>query len=351
MNTAFKQNRQVAIWLIIGACMIIIQVLLGGITRLTGSGLSITEWKPILGTLPPMSEHEWNEAFDKYKQIAQYKYIHNYFTLSDFKFIYFWEWFHRNWGRFMGFVFIIPFVYFLYTKKINRSMLWPMVTILLLGGLTGILGWVMVSSGVGTKLVYVDHIKLAIHLMSAVLLLSFVVWFALKISFDKYAITHSPNIKRFNIILLILVVIQLIYGAFMAGTHAGKAAITWPDINGSFFPKMFDDGNIWHDVTSNHITIQFIHRNLAYLIGVLVLIFTLKLYNQPPKNYLYKLRNLPIAITLIQITLGVLTLVLYLNDSHRVLFGTLHQLFGILLLVSLVITLFFSGKAERNKHH
>ncbi len=112
-----KKHRPVAIWLFIGAGMIIIQVLLGGITRLTGSGLSITEWKPILGALPPMNEHDWNVAFEKYKQIAQYKYIHNYFSLHDFKFIYFWEWLHRNWARFMGVVFIVPFVYFIYKGK------------------------------------------------------------------------------------------------------------------------------------------------------------------------------------------------------------------------------------------
>src|SRR5690606_39950262 len=115
------------------SALIIIQILLGGITRLTGSGLSITEWQPILGALPPMNERDWNEAFEKYKQIAQYKYIHNYFTLEDFKFIYFWEWLHRNWARFMGVVFIIPFIYFIFKKRIDRSMLWPMVVLFLLG--------------------------------------------------------------------------------------------------------------------------------------------------------------------------------------------------------------------------
>ena len=353
MNNELQKNKAVAIWLVIGAVMIIIQILLGGITRLTGSGLSITEWKPILGALPPMNEHDWNEAFDKYKQIAQYKYIHNYFTLSDFKFIYFWEWFHRNWGRFMGVVFAVPFIYFLYKRKINRSMLWPMVTLFILGGITGALGWIMVSSGVGTELVYVDHVKLAIHLMSAVLLFCFVIWFALKISYRRDNIIASPTLKTFNWILIGSVTVQLIYGAFMAGTHAAKSAVTWPDINGSFFPALFSeqDGSIWYNITSNLITVQFIHRNLAYLILLLVILFTIKLYNQPKESYLYKLRNLPIGITLIQVVLGVITLVTYLNNNHKIVFGVLHQMFGVLTIGALIVTLYFSGKKERLLHH
>lgn len=339
-----RKNRSVAIWLVIGAIMIIIQVLLGGITRLTGSGLSITEWKPILGALPPMNDSDWNEAFDKYKQIAQYKYIHNYFSLSDFKFIYFWEWFHRNWGRFMGVVFAVPFIYFLYKGKISRSMLWPMVTLFILGGVTGALGWIMVSSGVGTELVYVDHLKLAVHLMSAVLLFCFVVWFALKITYSSSEIKPVPSIQSFNWILIALISVQLIYGAFMAGTHAAKSAVTWPDINGNFFPAMFNEkeGNVWYNITSNLITIQFIHRSLAYLILLLVILFTIKLYNQPKESYLYKLRNLPIGITLVQVVLGIITLVTYLNNHHKIIFGVLHQLFGILTIGIFIIMLYFT---------
>src|SRR5690606_25315793 len=125
----------------------VIQVLLGGITRLTGSGLSITEWKPILGTIPPLNEQAWQEAFLKYQQIAQYKLLNSHFSLSDFKAIYFWEWFHRNWARFMGLVFIIPFVYFIFTKKIDKKMIKPMIILFLLGALQGLIGWIMVKSG------------------------------------------------------------------------------------------------------------------------------------------------------------------------------------------------------------
>lgn len=338
-----------AIWLLTGAVMIIIQVALGGITRLTGSGLSITEWKPILGAIPPVNEQQWNEAFDKYKQIAQYKYIHNHFSLGDFKFIYFWEWLHRNWGRFMGVVFAIPFIYFLLKKKFDRSMILPMIVLFILGGITAALGWIMVSSGVGTDRVYVDHLKLAVHLMSAVVLFCFVLWFALKISYPREANTINSSVKTFNILLIGLVTIQLIYGAFMAGTHAAKSAVTWPDINGDFFPALFTEhnGSMWYNITSNLITIQFIHRSLAYFILLMIIIFTLKLYNVGKNTRLYKLRNLPLTITLTQVILGIITLTGYLNDNHKVVFGMLHQIVGILTIGSLIITLYFTGKHVR----
>ncbi|MFT3903121.1 MAG: COX15/CtaA family protein [Niabella sp.] len=342
-----NRSKPVAIWLLIGAAMIIVQVMLGGITRLTGSGLSITEWKPILGALPPMNEHDWNLAFDKYKEIAQYKYIHNHFTLSDFKFIYFWEWFHRNWGRFMGLVFIVPFVYFIYTRRINRTMFWPMVVLFLLGGLQGAIGWIMVASGVGTDLVYVDHIRLAVHFMAALVLLVYVVWFALMLLWPRRALAYRPRAKRFNLVLLALLTVQLTYGAFLAGTHGGMASVTWPTINGSFFPKMLTESPMIKDITSNAITVQFIHRNLAYLIALLVIVFTVRLCRIPGKSLLTKVRLWPIITVLLQVLLGVLVLVNYLDETRRLYLGVAHQLMGIFLLISLVVTYYACGKKQR----
>src|SRR6187455_1439815 len=155
-----KRNSPVAIWLLIGVGMIMIQVLLGGITRLTGSGLSITEWKPLLGALPPLNEDAWNKAFDQYKQIGQYKQINFDFTLSDFKFIYFWEWFHRQWARIMGLVFAFGFIYFIIRKRFKKEMIWPMVLLFLLGALQGAIGWIMVKSGLNENDLYVSHIRL-----------------------------------------------------------------------------------------------------------------------------------------------------------------------------------------------
>ncbi len=337
-----KKNRPVAIWLFVGAALILVQILLGGITRLTGSGLSITEWKPILGALPPMNEHDWNLAFEKYKQIAQFKYIHNYFTLSDFKFIYFWEWLHRNWGRFMGIVFIIPFVYFICKGRIGRDLLWPMLTILLLGALQGAIGWIMVASGIGTDLVYVSHIRLAVHFMAALVLLVYVVWFAMKLWVPDFRKLNIPRIRNFTLLLLAILTVQLIYGAFMAGTHAAKSAITWPDINGKFIPDM-SEGGVFH----NLLAIQFIHRGLAYIITALLVWFTVLLYRQPKDSALYKIRNIPLLTAGAQVALGIFTLIHYLTDA-RLWLGISHQLVGILLLLSLVVVYFYSaGRLKR----
>lgn len=344
-----QNNRLVAHWLLLGAILIVIQILLGGITRLTGSGLSITEWKPILGTIPPMNEQQWQDAFDKYKQIAQYKYIHNYFTLRDFKFIYFWEWFHRNWGRFMGLVFIVPFVYFIYKRKITLSLFWPMVLLFLLGGLQGAIGWIMVKSGVGTSLVYVSHIRLAIHFMAALILLVYVVWLAMSISVPQSKLSPSLKIKRYSVFVLALLTLQLIYGAFMAGTRAAKSAITWPSINGSFLPKsLFSEGSFINDLVNNLLTIQWIHRNLAYLLALLIIVLTLQLFRQPRATVLFRMRWWPLTLVVIQITLGILALVNYLN-SYQLTFSIIHQLFGILLLLCITLVYFYSrGKAESN---
>src|SRR5688500_13160180 len=174
-----NDSRPVAVWLLVGVAMIIIQVLLGGITRLTGSGLSITEWKPIMGALPPMNEEEWNVAFEKYQQIAQYKYVNFHFTLGDFKFIYFWEWFHRVWARLIGVVFIIPFIVFIIQKRFKKEMIRPLIILFLLGALQGLVGWIMVQSGLeDSELLYVSHYKLAIHFILALGLLCYTLWFA-----------------------------------------------------------------------------------------------------------------------------------------------------------------------------
>src|SRR5215203_5611571 len=167
MNKSQPSSRPIAIWLLTGVFMIIVQIILGGITRLTDSGLSITEWKPLLGAIPPTSDAEWNKAFDGYKQIAQYRYLNPDFTLADFKSIFFWEWLHRFWGRLIGVVFAIPFTIFLIQKRFTKDMIIPMIILFFLGGLQGAVGWIMVQSGLNDEDLYVSHIRLMIHFMSA----------------------------------------------------------------------------------------------------------------------------------------------------------------------------------------
>jgi len=189
-----KKSNAVAIWLLIGVGMIVVQVLLGGITRLTGSGLSITEWKPLLGAIPPLNEADWQKAFEQYKQIGQFKQLNFEFTLSDFKFIYFWEWFHREWARLIAIVFLLPFVYFIIKKKFRQEMVKPLMILFLLGILQGLIGWIMVKSGLNEESLYVNHIRLAIHFISALGLLSYTLWFALQLLVDAKQLIQAPHL-------------------------------------------------------------------------------------------------------------------------------------------------------------
>lgn len=342
-----NNNSAVTKWLYTGLVMIMVQVLIGGITRLTGSGLSITEWQPIIGAFPPMNEEAWQQAFDKYKEIAQFKHLNNHFTLSDFKFIFFWEWLHRDWARLMGLVFLFPFIYFLIKKKINKTMISPMIILFVLGGLQGAIGWIMVQSGLNEENLYVSHIRLAVHFIAALVLLCYVFWFALKLSIPTTEILKVPSLRSINIILLILLTVQLIYGAFMAGLHAALASHTWPDINGAYWPEgMFGLSNFWDDISHNLITVQFIHRGLAYLICIPVVIWTFKATKLPANSVLYSMRYIPLLLLIIQIVLGILT-ILNSRVEIPILFGILHQFVGMLFLLSLVFTLYLSNRTSR----
>jgi heme a synthase len=337
-RSTLQKQRPVAIWLYTGVGMIIIQVLLGGITRLTGSGLSITEWKPILGAFPPMNDQSWERAFSLYKEIGQAKYVNNHFTLSDFKGIYFWEWLHREWARFLAVVFAIPFTYFIVKKKIDRSMVKPMVVLFILGGLQGVIGWAMVATGLNGEDLYVSHFGLAIHFISALILGSYVLWFALKLSIPATEIRSFKKLANLNIWLLVLLTLQLIYGAFMAGLHAALTASTWPDINGMWVPGgMLTQGGIAH----NPITIQFIHRGLAYIIAVLVAIWWWKASKVPENTLLHRIRYLPLLLVLLQVLLGVLT-ILGSQVKIPLYLAILHQFTGMMLLLALIWTLFLT---------
>ncbi|MEY3433030.1 MAG: hypothetical protein RL131_966 [Bacteroidota bacterium] len=329
------KSNAVAIWLLVGVFMIIIQVLLGGITRLTGSGLSITEWKPILGAVPPMNEADWLKAFEQYKTIGQYKYLNFEFTLSDFKFIYFWEWFHREWARLIGVVFAIPFVWFVVKKKIEKWMINPMIILFLLGGLQGLIGWIMVASGLNDEMLYVDHIRLAIHFISALGLLSFTFWFAMMLIVPENQKVIHPSLKKFTSWVLVLLVIQLIFGAFMAGLKAANFATTWPSINGEFIPSsMWNDS--WKTFTHDPLAVHFIHRTLAYVLVVVVGIWYAKAKRLNGGTWFEFTKKLPIVVVLVQVVLGILT-VLNANDAKSLLWlGVAHQFTGMIFLLVMV---------------
>jgi cytochrome c oxidase assembly protein subunit 15 len=338
-----KKSNAVAIWLLVGVGMIIIQVLLGGITRLTGSGLSITEWKPILGAVPPMNEADWLKAFEQYKQIGQYKHLNFEFTLSDFKFIYFWEWFHREWARLIGLVFFIPFVWFIVKKKIERWMINPMIILFLLGILQALLGWIMVASGLNNENLYVNHLRLAIHFIAALGLLCYTLWFALMLLVPKEERVLAPQLKKQTNLLLVLLVIQLIFGAFMAGLKAANFATTWPLINGEFIPSSLSN-DTWMNFTHDPLALHFIHRNLAYLLALLIFLWYRKAKQLEGGKYFSAWRSIPLFLVLVQIVLGVFT-VLYANNSTALLWlGVAHQFTGMMLLLSFIMVAYLLKK-------
>ena len=356
MKNAHRTAKPVAVWLYVGVLMIIVQVILGGVTRLTGSGLSITEWQPILGTVPPMNDAQWQEAFAKYQQIAQYKHLNFHFTLEDFKGIYFWEWLHRVWGRLIGIVFLVPFVIFLVQRRFRKDMVRPLLVLFLLGALQGLIGWIMVQSGLNDEDLYVSHIRLAIHFILALLLLVYTFWFALKLSVPAGSFVQHNRLRSLLIVILVLLTIQLTYGAFMAGLKAATAAPTWPDINGTYIPE---NTGSWQGRTMgvaeswvNHpIVVHFVHRNLAYLIMVLIFIWTVMAFRVRGSRLFRRAAAWPLLLVLLQVVLGVLAVV----NSYKVVpqqwglfewMAECHQVVAMLLLLSLVFPLYLLRRTK-----
>ena len=340
-----RSSRQIATWLLIGVGMIIVQVLLGGITRLTESGLSITEWKPITGALPPMNDVAWQAEFDKYKITDQFKYVHQNFSLSDFKFIFFWEWFHRVWARLMGLVFLTGFIYFLAKKKFNKTMIRPMVILFLLGALQGAIGWLMVKSGLVPEKYFVGHIELTTHFIAALGLLCYTFWFALTLLIKpRQKIINAP-LQKFLLLILGVLFFQLVYGGFMAGLKAAVTAPTWPDINGSMIPASMNELSPWvKNLVANPITIHFIHRGLAYLLFVLIIFWWIRTKKINGNKLFNGLRILLLFLVMLQVVLGILTVLNAVYPNRLVLLGVSHQCVAMLLLMVMVVLLFVVRK-------
>lgn len=310
VQTAF---RPIIIWLLTGCFLIYVMVVIGGITRLTGSGLSITQWKIVTGTLPPLSEEDWQAEFDSYKQTPQYKLINAHFEVSDFKKIYWWEYIHRLLGRIIGIVFIVPFIWFWIKKKIPPGFLKKAIILFVLGGFQGFLGWFMVKSGLSEN-IYVSHYRLAIHLISAFAVFGFTFWYALDIISPT---TPSPkereehrSLRKWSLILFSVVIVQIIYGAFVAGLKAGYGYPTWPKMGEQWIPEdVIALEPVWTNFLSGHAGVQFIHRYLAYVVVLIVGILFFRIrkmqITSEQRGIIYTLG----AVVLAQFILGVVTLV------------------------------------------
>ncbi len=332
-----KYKSQVLLWLFTGCFLVFGMVVVGGITRLTGSGLSITEWKVISGSIPPLNEAQWTEAFEKYKQIPQYQQQNSHFELADFKFIYFWEFIHRLFGRLIGVVFLLGLIYFLWKKAITVELLLKLLFMFALGGIQGFLGWYMVSSGL-TQNVRVSHIRLAIHLTFAFITFGYIFWVALSQLFNREAsnVSEVTKFRRAAKILLGLLTLQIIYGAFVAGSKAGLFYNTWPKMNDDWVPEAvgysFQKDGI-SSLINNLASLQFIHRGLAYLVTVFTLILAFKICKLPNLHPSQKSATYFLLIGVFsQVILGIFTL-LY---NVPIVLGVLHQAFAFFLFASLI---------------
>jgi len=254
----------VRLWLYAMAFLVFCMVIVGGATRLTDSGLSITEWRPLLGAIPPMNEADWLAAFEKYKLIPEYQIQNRGMPLSEFKFIYWWEWAHRFLGRFIGLAFALPLIFFTFTRRIDRA-LWPrLFALFILGGARGALGWYMVASGLVDR-VDVSQYRLAAHLTLAALIFAAIIWVAMGIGRKRKHASSSSD--WFAVLLVAFVLLQIAAGGFVAGLDAGQGYVTWPKMDGQWIPSgLWEMAPGWKNAFENAMTVQFNHRILAYML-------------------------------------------------------------------------------------
>ena len=314
-------QRAVRAWLFSVAALIAIMVLVGGATRLTESGLSIVEWKPVTGTLPPLDQAQWEQAFEAYRQIPQYRQLNAGMTLSEFKTIFWWEWSHRLLGRVIGVVYLLPFLYFLWRGGMGAELKRRLWLIFGLGALQGAVGWWMVASGLSER-IEVSQYRLATHMVLALLIFAAVVWTLRRLS-ERPSLVVSLRLKITSAALLVLTFAQLYLGALVAGLRAGLIYNTWPDIDGAFIPsgaRLWFEQPWWRNLFENTLTVQFEHRMTAYALFAIALLHAFDAIVSRAGAAARGALWLAAAVTL-QALLGILTLInqvpLALALSHQ----------------------------------
>ena len=325
-----KINTLFLYWLVISLILVFFIIIVGGLTRLTNSGLSITEWELLKGILPPLNENSWNNYFEEYKKIPQYKLLNFDMDLKEFKIIFYWEYFHRIIARTLGLFFLIPLIYFFLTKRINKEYIKICFFIFLLIIFQGLVGWYMVKSGLVNDIT-VSHYRLSIHLSTAIIIISTIYWLLMNVIQKKNKLFFKFSNYNFPFIFLIfLIFTQILIGAFVSGLDAGKIYQTWPLMGNSYFPNdiFFKNYKTFIEF-DNHSLVQFYHRNLAYLITFYILILSIFIYKKK-LTYLYLPVNILIFFLFLQAFLGILTLTSGLN----IFLASAHQITSVLLIFS-----------------
>ncbi len=336
-----SQDKQVVIWLFLVAAVIFLMILLGGTTRLTHSGLSMVDWKPIMGIIPPITELDWQESFTLYQSFPEYQKVNLGMTLEGYQSIFYFEYFHRLLGRLIGLIFLVPFLIFWFRGAIRKSMLPQMITMFILGGLQGVLGWYMVKSGLVND-PQVSQYRLTAHLIAAIAIYSYILWvaFGLVKGINKKIVVADdslfyPVYYQRSKYLIVLIILMIASGGFVAGTKAGFAFNTFPLMAGQFVPEgMYSLQPFFINWFENITTIQFNHRLIAYLLLILVPIFALSLHHKVKAKGIQRASVLIVLMLLLQVSLGIATLLMHVPVSIAVS----HQ-GGAVLLLSLMIYL------------
>lgn len=338
-NNSYK--KYVSFWLLSLLGFLLIIIVVGGLTRLTDSGLSITRWELFTGILPPLTNDTWEKVFDLYKEIPQYNLLFPNMTLNEFKVIYYWEYVHRVLGRIFGLLFLIPFVIFLFKGIFKKEFVVKFFILFLLILFQGFIGWYMVKSGL-IENTTVSHYRLAIHLNIALILFASIFWYFLNLKYNKnkYFFKYFNNGSYIKFFVL-LIFIQITLGAFTSGLDAGRIYQTWPSMNNNFFPDDINLSNLYGiNFFSEPSIVQFLHRNMAYVILLYILGMSFYIFSKKI-TYLYNPLTYVLVMVFVQIFLGVITLVSGLN----IIYASLHQISTTLLLIT-SINLSFAFKKE-----
>ena len=335
-------NIYVAYWLLLITLLIGIMIVVGGLTRLTDSGLSITKWDLISGIIPPLTDIEWNKYFSHYKEIPEYEEINSSMMLAEFKTIFWWEYIHRLLGRLIGITYLVPLLYFTFRKKIKKNSLFFLYIIFFLILIQGAIGWYMVKSGLIDRL-DVSHYRLSLHLTLAIIIFILVFWNYLQHRKKENYIFYKNGLFNLLSFFLSLLIIQISLGALVSGLDAGQIYQSWPLMSGNYFPNDSVPGDL---VALNSLSVpslvQFLHRNLAYLIFFIFLYILIIVLKNDKYKYLRKYISLVLFFLFLQIFLGVLTII----SGAQIILASLHQIGSVFLVTSTVILIFENSKTN-----
>lgn len=332
-----SHRKQIVGWLVVCGILVFCMIIVGGATRLTHSGLSIVEWEPIVGTIPPLNDTDWNQVFDEYKGSPEYQLINFGMSLDEFKVIFWWEYFHRLLGRLIGFVFFLPFLFFLLTRRLNAGLTGRLLGIFALGGLQGGMGWYMVASGLVDE-PNVSQYRLTAHLGIAFLIFGAITWTAMSVLYPSKTNLSVPvkSMYKTSVAVSATLFLMVLSGGFVAGLQAGLIYNTFPLMGNSFIPpNLFALTPFWTNFFDNMTTVQFDHRIIAYILAIMIPIFWFKLRRRDVSNRTKTLSNLLLGLLALQIVLGITTLIYHVPT----VLGVAHQAIGSLLFItSLAVT-------------